>query len=139
MNASEAEVPTRSGLPRSRWEIRPERRAAQDLRRAATTWIEQQGLLSGDAALVIAELLANAVRAASNEIVLELAVHRGSLQVTVTDDGPGLQALPNVRLPSWEAEGSRGLFLVHELAQDVRLTSAKLGTSVTCRLVNPAG
>ncbi|MCW2543631.1 MAG: hypothetical protein JWM40_1183, partial [Frankiales bacterium] len=117
-----------------RWQLRPERRAAQQTRRDAVRWLNDHGLPAGDAALVIAELLANAVRAARGAIVLEVTVERGRVSIAVSDDGPGLNELPVETLPPLDAEGSRGLFLVRKLSSGLELDVEAVGTTVRCWL-----
>ncbi|HUR13689.1 MAG TPA: SpoIIE family protein phosphatase [Mycobacteriales bacterium] len=117
-----------------RWQIQPDRHAAQQLRRDAVRWLADRGIPAGDTALVVAELLANAVRAARGIVVLELSVRQGRLHVAVTDDGPGLVELPDEELPALDGEGNRGLFLVRKLSCDVELDPDTIGTTVRCWL-----
>lgn len=124
-----------------RWELRPDRHAAQQTRREAVRWLDDLGLSAGDAALVVAELLSNAVRAARTLVVLELSLVGDRLDIAVSDDGPGLLELPEMVMPSLEAEGSRGLFLVRKLGQGLTLDPDALGTTLRCWLptaVEPA-
>lgn len=117
-----------------RWQIPPDRHAAQQLRRDAVRWLGDRGVSAGDTALVVAELLANAVRAARRIVVLELWLSPGRVHVAVTDDGPGLVELPDEAMPPLDAEGNRGLFLVRKLSRDVELDPEALGTTVRCWL-----
>jgi anti-sigma regulatory factor (Ser/Thr protein kinase) len=117
-----------------RWQIRPERAAVRQTRRAAVQWLADRGFPGGDAALVISELLANAVRAARGMVVLEVSVGQGRLHLAVSDDGRGLDELPEESLPPTDVEGSRGLFLVRKLSQDLTLDADALGTTVRCWL-----
>ena len=117
-----------------RWQLRPERAAAQQTRRAAVQWLGDRGFPAGDAALVISELLANAVRAARGMVVLEVSVAEGRLHLAVSDDGRGLDELPEEALPPTDVEGRRGLFLVRKLSQDLALDADALGTTVRCWL-----
>lgn len=123
-----------------RWQITPARHAVQQLRREAVRWLADRGVEAGDTALVVAELLANAVRVARGIVVLELALGNGRVDVAVTDDGPGLFDLPDEELPAIDAEGHRGLFLVRKLSRDVELDPDTIGTTVRCWLpVEPGG
>jgi anti-sigma regulatory factor (Ser/Thr protein kinase) len=97
-------------------------------------WLGERGVAAGDTALVVAELLANAVRAARGIVVLELSVRQGRVDVAVTDDGPGLMELPDEDLPALDAEGNRGLYLVRKLSRDVELDPDTIGTTVRCWL-----
>lgn len=134
---SSAPTPAADSADTGRWTLRPERRAAQQARRDAVRWLDDRGLAAGDAALVVAELLANGVRAARSLVVLELALVDDRLEIAVSDDGPGLVELPAETLPSLEAEGSRGLFLVRKLSHGLALDPEAVGTTVRCWL--PAG
>lgn len=118
----------------SRWEARPDVHAARHLRREAVRWLDDRGLPAGDAALVVAELVTNAVRAARSLVVLELTVAADRVHVAVSDDGPGLLELPVDTLPSTDAEGSRGLFLVRRLGHGLSLDPEAVGTTVRCWL-----
>ena len=120
--------------PTGRWQLRPDRHAAQQARRDAVRWLDDQGLPAGDAALVIAELLANAVRAARSLVVLELTVELGRVHIAVSDDGPGLEELPGETLPPVDAEGSRGLYLVRKLSEGLELDGNSVGATVRCWL-----
>jgi anti-sigma regulatory factor (Ser/Thr protein kinase) len=119
------------------WRLRPESRAAGQARRDAVRWLAAQGLPGGttdDVAVIIAELLANAIRVAPRTVVLDLEVAAGRCHVTVTDDGPGFRELPPDTLPPLEAEGSRGLFLVRTLSRGFAVQKGPAGTVVCCWL-----
>jgi PAS domain S-box-containing protein len=121
-------------VPANHWEIAPELHAVPQLRRDAVRWLADQGLAVGDLALVVAELLANAVRAARSRVTLDLALTSGGLEVVVSDDGVGIDALPDDGDPGIEAESSRGLFLVRRLATDLELLPGASGTTIRCRV-----
>jgi serine/threonine-protein kinase RsbW len=70
--------------------------------------------LLDDIELVTSELVANAVKHGGGEIDLGLAAGPGRVRLTVTSDaGPGE---PQVRPPTSEGEGGRGLAIVAALA-----------------------
>ncbi|MCW2599509.1 MAG: domain S-box-containing protein [Frankiales bacterium] len=117
-----------------RWQLRPDRHAVHQARRDAVRWLDDRGLQAGDAALIIAELLANALRAARGVVVLEVSVTQDRVNIAVSDDGPGLDELPDCGLPSVDAEGNRGLFLVRKLSSGLELDPAAVGTTVRCWL-----
>ena len=117
-----------------RWQIEPRPREAQQLRREVVRWLGDRGVQPVNAALVVAELLANAIRAARSLVVLEVTLARGGVQVAVSDDGPGLVELPDEGLPSTEGEGGRGLFLVRRLSHGVELVPDTIGTTIRCWL-----
>jgi serine phosphatase RsbU (regulator of sigma subunit)/anti-sigma regulatory factor (Ser/Thr protein kinase) len=119
--------------PANHWEISPELHGVPQLRREAVRWLADQGLATGDLALVVAELLANAVRAARTRVTLDLAIGTDGLEVVVSDDGDGLTLLPDEIDPDLEAESSRGLFLVRRLSSGLELLPGE-GTTIRCRV-----
>ncbi len=120
--------------PSSRWQVPPHPQAAQQLRREAVRWLADRAVPAGNAALVVAELLANAVRSARSIVVLELSLSLGTLHVVVSDDGPGLEELPDESVPPVDSEGGRGLFLVRKLCLGVELAQVSSGTTIRCWL-----
>ncbi len=130
----DAPPPCRSAVVTGRWQLGPDRKAAQQARREAVQWLGDHSVASGDAALVIAELLANAVRAARGVVRLEVSIEEGRVSIAVSDDGPGLDDFPVDTLPPLDAEGSRGLFLVRQLSSGLQLDEAAVGTTVRCWL-----
>ena len=116
-----------------RWTIGASPLDARDVRREAVRWLTDAGVSKADAAdLVISEPLANAVRSAHGAVSLEVSLIDGQVQIAVTDDGPGLFALPGATLPPPEAEGSRGLFLVRQLSSDLEFAADPEGFTVRC-------
>ena len=67
-----------------------------------------------DAALVVSELVTNAVRHAGTEMRLALELCDGTLTVSVHDRGPGL---PRLIPPAERVYGGQGLAIVVQLAQ----------------------
>ena len=117
------------------WQFGPEGQAAGHVRREAVRWLTQQGVGPlDDTAVVIAELLANAVRVARHRVCLDVSRVDGRILISVTDDGPGFGSLPLPVLPPLEAEGSRGLYLVRTLSADFAVDRAETGTTVHCSL-----
>ena len=126
-----ATVPVTAG----HWEIPADLHQVPQLRREAVRWLADHGLVAGDSALVVAELLANAVRAARARVTLDLALSSTGLEVVVGDDGPGLEALPDDDGdPDLDAESSRGLYLVRRLSTCVELAPTTSGTRIRCRV-----
>ena len=124
------------------WQLAPDRQAASQVRREAVRWLDSQHLEPlDDAAVVIAELLANAVCAANQTVLLDVEVESvRRIGISVTDDGPGFRTLPARELPPIEAEGSRGLFLVRTLSTGFSVGRTTAGTTVRCSLaISAAG
>lgn len=117
------------------WRLRPDGGAASQARRDAVRWLGAAGIGPvDDVAVVIAELLANAIRVASKEVVLEVTLAPGEIHLCVGDDGVGFTQLPPEVLPPFDAEGSRGLYLVRKLSQGFAVETNPSGTVVRCWL-----
>lgn len=115
------------------WQVGPERHDAHRVRREASAWLaDQQVAPLDDLALIVAELLANAIEAARGIILLDLTIADGRVRVCVTDDGPGFALVPPGALPSPEAESSRGLYLVWSLSEDFHVDHRADRTTVRC-------
>ncbi|MFI5982362.1 ATP-binding protein [Streptomyces sp. NPDC051555] len=78
----------------------------------------------GDAALVVTELVSNAVRHTTGPCSLDLLLHEGLLDIDVTDTSP---APPEVRPPHMGGTGGWGLILIHRVARAVTVTPAANG------------
>lgn len=87
-----------------------------------------------DAALIVTELITNAVtHAASPDFRLTVRREGGDLTLTVTDRGGGT-GHPRVVHPDDAAAHGRGLAIVHLLADHVRITCGLLGHTVAVKL-----
>ena len=84
-----------------------------------------------DAALVVSELITNAVRHAGTEMRLGLELRDGGLTVSVHDRGEGL---PRLIPPAERVFAGRGLAIVVRLAEAWGVVVADGGKSVWCRL-----
>ena len=85
-----------------------------------------------DAALVVSELVTNAVRHAGTEMRLALELRDGTLTVRVHDRGPGL---PRLIPPAERGFGGQGLAIVVQLAQAWGVAVEEDGEkAVWCRL-----
>jgi anti-sigma regulatory factor (Ser/Thr protein kinase) len=67
-----------------------------------------------DVAVIVSELVTNAVRAGAGLIVVELSVEQHQVLVGVIDDGAGW---PTMRRPEIDDTGGRGLHLIAALAE----------------------
>lgn len=134
-------APHPSDKPSRRLELTVERSRAgvPVARRAVTAWLEQEdadAALIGDAALVVSELCANAVRAARSQVSVRAWREGPAVVVEVEDDGPGFDAdLARDTLPAEPTlEVGRGLFIVGQVADEFTTRFDPAGTTVRCRL-----
>jgi anti-sigma regulatory factor (Ser/Thr protein kinase) len=88
-------------------------------------------MLLDDAALVVSELMTNAIRAGGRQATLNLEIDAGLLRVTVVDDAPGR---PHVLAPGADDESGRGLHIVSALATGWGVTSLDHGKEVWAEL-----
>jgi PAS domain S-box-containing protein len=116
------------------WTLAPEATAVSATRRAMGHWLVDLGAPSDDALLAVSELLANAVRAAREQVTLTVSVTEHAIVAEVADDGPGAVGLDGrgIDPPLLEAEGGRGLFLVRAVSDDVTAMSTAEGSLVRC-------
>jgi anti-sigma regulatory factor (Ser/Thr protein kinase) len=89
------------------------------------------------AALLVSELVTNAIRYGGSRAVLEATAPGGLLRVAVRDDNPDLPVVG--RHPSLTAEGGRGLLLVATLADDWGVESVDGGKAVWFELALEQG
>lgn len=93
------------------------------------------GCLYDDAALIVSELVCNAVRHAGTDIGLTLMSRRRGLRVEVSD---GSTRPIRPRIATTADEGGRGLALVDALASHHGVRSAPGGKTVWAELDTPA-
>lgn len=90
------------------------------------------GTFVDDAALVLSEILSNALRharpLASGKIQVDWRLHGDAVEITVTDGGGPTHPTPT--LPSVSSLGGRGLGIVMALAADWGVREAPTGTTV---------
>ena len=122
-------TPVESEPQEGRWTLDPVPQQAGASRRAATAWLADRGQPTDDVALVLGELLANAVAYARGAVQLRLVLTEQQLLVEVCDDGPGLAAVPNQRA-SEDAERGRGLQIVRALSRSLEVRGTGTGTVV---------
>lgn len=122
---------------RMRWRTTPGDHAAiKAARRGLLAWLDDKGLDGDDSLLVASELLANAVVAARDSVVMTAERAGDHVVLEVADDGGGDQHLESRghRLPGSDSESGRGLFLVRNVSDDVTILSTAEGTVVRCAI-----
>ncbi|MEV6400864.1 ATP-binding protein [Streptomyces sp. NPDC051907] len=110
------------------------------MRRIAAARLRHCGLqeMTGDAMLIVSELLTNAVlHSGATEISLSVAVRDGFLHIAVRDGMPGCAAQ---KAEDDDAESGRGLALVDALAAGRGGTwgTTDAGATTWCRLSVPS-
>ncbi len=95
--------------------LQPRPRAAGEARRTVTDALSRWGLawLAESTALIVSELVTNAITHAHSVTILDLELTDHWLQVSVTDTS---RALPQLRTPEPVAEHGRGVYLINLLA-----------------------
>ncbi|MGC4806853.1 ATP-binding protein [Micromonospora sp. DT233] len=111
------------------------------LRHAVAASAGGAGLCDGaleDFVLAVHELVTNVVRHGGGSGRLRLCRQGDRLTCEVTDDGPGLDAVP-VALPAPNQVGHRGLWLAQQLTDGLEIRTDGRGTTalVTARLAAP--
>jgi anti-sigma regulatory factor (Ser/Thr protein kinase) len=89
-----------------------------------------------DCALIISELVANAVNAGSSLIIVDVSVHRDHIRLSVVDDAAGTPLSQNAA-PA-DTHG-RGLRIVEALARSCGVLTVAGGKEVWAELALPAG
>jgi serine/threonine-protein kinase RsbW len=103
------------------------------LRRAVAGHAELAGLderRSDDLILVVDEILTNAVRHGGGTGLVEIWVSAGRVTFRVVDDGPGMDASLTPRPPAPTQGGGRGLWIAHQLTDEITISSGPEGTAV---------
>lgn len=95
-------------------------------------WAVPQYLETG--ALVVSELVTNAVRHAETDIGLDLTLTGEGLTVAVHDEGAGA---PAIVPPAERLAGGRGLAIVESLSAEWGVETGQRGKTVWCRLDLP--
>ena len=84
--------------------------------------------------VIVGELLSNVVRHTNSGATIHVTWQAGTPILTVVDDGPGFDP-DDIPYPSFDADYGYGLWLVENLAQDVRITrDPQGGTTVSVEL-----
>jgi signal transduction histidine kinase len=119
----------------AQWIMRPHPRTASQIRCVIRTTLEGWGLTEyvETAALLVTELVSNAIRFASRPITVRL-MRTEALLCEVTDDD---HRLPVLREPGETDEGGRGLYLVSHLAGRWGASRTTSGKAVWFELALP--
>lgn len=100
-----------------------------DLHTSRTTLAEPR---RAEFVLAVHEVMCNAVRHGGGEGTLRLFRTANSLCCQVNDKGPGFdENMIPLALPSLDAPGSRGLWLVRELTDRMDIARCAVGASIT--------
>jgi anti-sigma regulatory factor (Ser/Thr protein kinase) len=84
-----------------------------------------------DAVLAVTELVTNAINAGSQQIVVDVDLHRDHLVLAVADDAPGL---PEVQEPEQFSTHGRGLHIIDTLARRWGTERQSIGKRVWAEL-----
>jgi anti-sigma regulatory factor (Ser/Thr protein kinase) len=110
--------------------------ARSAVRAAAATWSEQR---REDLLLVVSEMAANALRHGRGRRRLRLWNLAGSLVCEVSDDGSGPpDPLAGYLAPARELPGGRGLWIAHQLCDEVAVDSGEHGASIWLTVTAPS-
>ena len=98
-------------------------------------WTHLPSEVVDDAALIVSELVSNAVNATAEGLLVLLELHRGYARVEVVD---GSSELPRIGRPGPTESHGRGLLLVAALASEWGVDARPPGKAVWARLAIPA-
>jgi len=128
-------TPARVHKDRVRWHTHPgDPEGIKAARQGLLEWLDTGGFDADDPLLVASELLANAVVAARESVVVTAQMIDDTVVLEVADDGHGDEQFDSRgrTLPETDSEHGRGLFLVRSLSQSVSIMSTAEGTVVRC-------
>jgi anti-sigma regulatory factor (Ser/Thr protein kinase) len=131
-----AHVDDRSPLPRHRVELESSPLSPARARSVAADAVRalKLGPLGDDLALIVSELVTNAVRYAAAPVALEIEASDTTVTIAVGDGSPGR---PVARMPTEDAEGGRGLALIDLLAEETGVRPSPPGKTVWAALPRP--
>ena len=128
-------APPRPGSPLTRSEVVVEHgpTGPAQARAAVEHWAHEVGAdrLSDDLALIVSELVTNAVRYGAPPVRVHVCTDDTTVTVSVSDGAP---SRPTPRLPDLDAEGGRGLLLIDLLASAHGVDADPPGKSVWAAL-----
>jgi two-component sensor histidine kinase len=88
--------------------------------------------LAESVAVVLSELVTNAIQAGCSQVTVGLDVHRSHLRVAVTDDAPGW---PRLLIADGQEVHGRGMAIVSSLAQIWGVQQLSAGKQVWAELI----
>ena len=112
------------------------------LRAAVAAHADVAGLPSrriGELVLLVHELASNAVRHGGGQGRLRMWTTAGALHCEVSDDGPGLAGhhYGADTSPPLDSVGGRGIWLAHQLCDEVTVATGPIGTTIGLRIALP--
>ncbi|GGN70521.1 hypothetical protein GCM10010112_37100 [Actinoplanes lobatus] len=132
-----------ASVPSRAWPVPLDRAFGRDditiLRHEITRLLGAAGL-AGDRldgfVLAVNEVITNVVLHAGGQGRVVLRIDGGSVWCVVTDAGPGIPGayLDRVRTPGTFEVGGRGLWLAHQLCDEVTTATGPIGTSIGLRI-----
>lgn len=114
--------------------VKDELRDAARSREQLSSWLERRAVRAETierAAIVISELVTNAVAAASDRAELTVSASRGSVLIEVTDDGSTWH--PEAAI-SPGSDGGHGLRVASALCEELHVASSAAGTVIRARV-----
>ena len=91
--------------------------------------------------LAVNEVITNVVLHAGGDGRLVLWLTEGSVWCTVTDSGPGIpdRYVEPPEVPEAYDVGGRGIWLAHQLCDEVTVATGPIGTTIGLRMALPSG
>lgn len=128
----------RRALPRTRIDVEHSVHGPSLARAAVTACAQELGLRAArdDVVLLVSEMVTNAVRHAAPPVRLEIQAGEQDVVVAVCDGSP---EPPAPRTAGADAEGGRGMLLVHLLTSDHGVRVGQPGKAVWARLRRAGG
>jgi anti-sigma regulatory factor (Ser/Thr protein kinase) len=120
------------GEPLVLLDFAPTASACREARRAVQGLCRSPRLtpLANDAALLVSEVMSNAIRHATKRITLRVTCSKTTILVSVTDDGERSDVDLAPRQLDHSAETGRGLFVIDRIASEWGSSCNAQGTSV---------
>jgi anti-sigma regulatory factor (Ser/Thr protein kinase) len=91
-----------------------------------------------DLVLAVSEVAANTVRHAKSPGNLQIWYDGAEIVCQIRDEGRITDPLAGRRPPSLDAKGGHGLWIVHEVCEQVEISSNETGTTIRLHMALPA-